>query len=97
VPHTVFAGEDALDNVDNSLMPLRGLRSGGSFCVCRGDIRKQVARILCADDFEIRQRKKERLAYPKGSHALGIIETCGLCHVGIPFDCEPIASQGRQD
>jgi hypothetical protein len=57
------------------MMRLWCWRTGGSFVVCRGDIRAQVARVLLANDFQVRQRKKKRLADAQGSSAgaIGII------------------------
>jgi len=59
-------------------MLLGRLRSGSRFGVCGGDIGKEVVRILFADDFEVSQRKKERLTDAKGRHALGICTVRGL-------------------
>lgn len=92
VPHAVLASEQALNNLDHRLMFLGRLGSGSRCGVCGGDIGKEVVRILFADDFEVSQRKKERLTDAKGRHALGIIAPCVVCHLAIPFDCEPIAS-----
>jgi hypothetical protein len=81
VPYAVLAGEDALDDLDHRLMLLGRLRDASSFAVRCGDIDKQIARVAFADDVEISQRQKERLADSKCGHALGVIEPCAVCHL----------------
>jgi hypothetical protein len=92
VPQTVLAGEDALNNRDHGLMPVWRQRSSGSFAV-RGDyIRKQVTRVLFADDLEVRQGNKERLEDAKRCHAIRVMNRCAFCHLVLHFNAEPTPS-----
>ena len=84
MPHAVLACEDAPNDLGHRLMLLWRLRCCGSFVVCRGNIRKQIARVLFADDFEVSQRKEERLADTKSGHALGTNKPRVLGHLVIP-------------
>ncbi len=57
-----------------------------------GNVRKQVARVLLADDLEVGQRKEERLADAERSHAVGVVEPWLFCHLVIPFTREASSS-----
>jgi hypothetical protein len=84
VSNPVLPSDDASDNLGHDLMFFWRLRDGRSFVVCRGDIGKQVASVLFADDFDVNQRKKQGLADTKGGRAIGIVQAWVRCHLGIP-------------
>src|SRR5688572_19902345 len=85
--HAVRASEDALHNGDHGLMLVgSGGRSSG-FLVRGGDIRKQVARVPFADDLEVRQCDKKRLANTKSGRAVRIAKACMFGHGNYPFHC----------
>ena len=81
IAHAVLTCEDALNEVHDCLMILGRGRGRSRFGVRREDIRQQVTRVLFADDFEIRQGEKQRLADAKSGNTLGTLETYGVCHV----------------
>jgi hypothetical protein len=58
----VLASEDAADNLSNCVMLRWRLRTGGGFRICCCDIGQQSAHVLFADQLEISQGEKERLA-----------------------------------
>ena len=92
VLHAVLASKDAPNDLGYRLMLPWRLRICGSCVVCGRNIHKWVERIPLADDFEVSQRKEERLADTKGSHALGIMDDCVFSHLVVLIDREPIAS-----
>jgi hypothetical protein len=55
--HAVLAGQNALDDLDHCPMPLGCLRVKSSFAMRGGNIGKQVAHFLFADDFAFATRK----------------------------------------
>ena len=73
-------------------MILRRLDTKGSLGVRGGNVHEQVASILFADDFELRQQNEERLANAEGRHAIGFIRACLLC-MRCPFDRQSIAAR----
>ena len=77
---TVLAVEYTLYNSYNCSMPFGRFRFGCRFAVRGGNVRQDAAHSLIADDGEIGERKKKRLADTKRSQALRISDARLFCH-----------------
>ena len=84
VPHAILAGENALDDSDHCLMPL-GCLAQSSLVVLRGNVGKQTARVLFADDFELCQGNEERLANAEAAMPSASLKR-GCFAMRCPFD-----------
>lgn len=72
--HAVLTGQNSLHSLSGAL------RRKGSVRVRGGNIGKQVACVLLAEDFEFCQGYQKRLADTEGRHAVGIIKLCALSY-----------------